>query len=61
MGCGDAEENARLERCTMCARYFCPDCAHRAYARRFCSTDCARAFFFEGGDDADEKEIQYEE
>ena len=62
VGCQDPEENARLERCVMCARDFCPDCAHRAYARKFCSPNCARAFFFEGADDADaeDKEQQYE-
>jgi hypothetical protein len=60
VGCKSTEENERLERCVMCARDFCADCAHRAYARRFCSPDCARAFFFEGEEDTDEKDVQYE-
>ncbi len=53
--CGDTEEQARLERCAICARYFCPDHAHRAFGgRRFCSGECAHAYFFHGEFDDDE-------
>ena len=52
-GCGETEETARLERCATCGKDFCPECAYRATGRRFCSTECARAFFY-GEDDDDE-------
>jgi hypothetical protein len=60
IGCGDSDEMARLERCSICLKTFCPDCAYRASGRRFCSTECAREFFYgdqdddEDGDDDDE-------
>jgi len=50
-GCGVAEENALLERCLACGKYFCADCAYRATGRRFCSAECARAFFYGESDD----------
>jgi hypothetical protein len=50
--CGDSEEMSRLETCSICRKPFCPDCAHRAFARKFCSGECARAYWFAGeGDD----------
>jgi hypothetical protein len=49
--CGDSEDLARLERCSVCLRDFCPDCAHKAVGRRFCTPDCARAFFYGDQDD----------
>lgn len=49
--CEVAEENALLDRCAACGKYFCADCAHRATGRRFCSAECARAFFFGETDD----------
>jgi hypothetical protein len=56
VGCGDTEELAHLERCTMCTRYFCPDCGHRALGRRFCSEKCSRGFFYGDSDDDDDSE-----
>ena len=53
--CGDTEEMAHLERCGVCNRYFCPDCAHRASGRRFCSPDCARAYWFQGEESDDDE------
>lgn len=55
IGCGDTEEMARLEPCMICKRDFCPDCAHRAFGRRFCSDACARSYWFYGEPDEDEK------
>ena len=58
VGCGDTEAEAHLERCMVCGKYFCNDCSYRATGRRFCSAECARAFFYgdsddnEGNDDA---------
>ena len=55
VSCGQSEEQARLEPCAVCGRYFCPDCAHRAgFGRRFCSPDCGRAYYFSGESDDDE-------
>ncbi len=54
VGCGDTEEQARLEMCGMCRKSFCPDCAHRAFGHRFCSGDCARAYYIAGDMDDDE-------
>ena len=55
IGCGDTEETARLERCVACGKTFCPDCAYKATGRRFCSSNCAREFFYgEADDDEDD-------
>jgi hypothetical protein len=55
VGCGDTEDQARLETCTICHRFFCADCAVRAgYGRKFCSPECTRAYYFAGESDDDE-------
>jgi hypothetical protein len=55
VSCGATDETARLESCHICTRYFCPDCAHRAgFGRRFCSSECGRAYYFTGDPDDDE-------
>ena len=57
-GCGQSEEQARLEPCSGCGRYFCNDCAVRAgFGRKFCSADCGRAYYFSGEIDDDEDTI----
>ena len=56
IGCGDTEELARLETCTICRKAFCPDCVHRAFGRKFCSHECAQAYWFAGEADDDEDE-----
>ena len=53
--CGDPEAGA-LERCVGCGKYFCADCAYRSTGRRFCSAECARAFFY-GDSDDDESDV----
>ena len=53
--CGQTEEKVRLEQCTICNRFYCPDCAHRAgFGRRFCSPECGRAYYFTGEPDDDQ-------
>jgi hypothetical protein len=53
--CGSTGETVRLEQCNICNRFYCPDCAHRAgFGRRFCSAECARAYYFTGEPDDDE-------
>ena len=55
VGCGDTEALARLEPCSICRRLFCADCAHKAaFGRKFCSIECARAYYFTGEPDDDE-------
>lgn len=50
--CDVSAEVMNLEKCGVCANYFCRDCAHRAYGgRRFCSPDCARSYYFHGESD----------
>ena len=54
--CGESEETARLERCAVCARHFCPEHHHRALGgRKLCSSECARSYYFHGEPDDDEK------
>jgi hypothetical protein len=54
--CGDPEA-AGLERCVVCGKYFCADCAYRATGRRFCSAECARAFFYGDSDDDESDDV----
>lgn len=54
VGCGDTEEMARLDACTICRKPFCPDCAVRAFGRRFCSTECSHAYYAGESEDDDE-------
>ena len=56
VGCGDTEAEAHLDRCVVCGKYFCADCTFRMTGRRFCSSECARAFFWEGVDDDDDND-----
>jgi hypothetical protein len=55
--CGEPEESALLERCVACGKEFCVECAYRATGRRFCSGECARAFFY-GDQDDDENDVE---
>ena len=52
--CGAGAEATRLEMCAICQRFFCPDCAHKGFGRKFCSPDCARSYYFTGETDDDE-------
>ena len=54
-GCGVGDVAVVLENCSMCRGYFCADCAHRAgHGRRFCSPECARAYYFAGEPEDDD-------
>jgi hypothetical protein len=55
--CSDPEESTRLERCAVCGKFYCADCAYRATGRRFCSAECARAFFYGEGDDDESDDV----
>ena len=60
--CAKTQNEIHLERCGICARYFCTDCAHRAIGgRRFCSAECAKSYFFHGEPDDDDEDPGSEE
>ncbi len=60
-GCGASEENARLERCPICAKLFCPDCAYKAAGRRFCSGGCSRTYSYGDTEENDDEDIDYDD
>ena len=54
--CGNADENAYLERCVVCGKWFCADCAYRTMGRRFCSQHCSVQYYY-GETDDDENDL----
>jgi hypothetical protein len=42
-----------LEKCPMCGRLFCRDCAVKRGGREFCDSRCGDTFFFAGEDEGD--------
>lgn len=59
--CGADGEVVRLELCFICGRGYCIDCAFRTtFGRRFCSSECGRAYYFTGELDDDENPEQDE-
>jgi hypothetical protein len=60
VGCGSSEDVARLDRCPICSKTFCTDCAHRASGRRFCSDICARTYNY-GDIEDDEQDPDYDD
>jgi hypothetical protein len=52
--CGKAQEDAHLERCMVCGKWFCVDCAFKQTGRRFCSPGCGRDFFWGDSEDEDD-------
>lgn len=51
--CGEHDETMALERCRICYRYFCGDCAHRVRGVRFCSERCGLEYIYGDSDDDD--------
>ena len=47
--CQIDDKERKLEKCPICFKLVCEECAHRAFGRVFCAKKCADAFFF--GDD----------
>ncbi len=60
VSCGSSEQDARLERCPICSKHFCPDCAYRASGRRFCAENCARTYNYGESEDDDEN-VDYDD
>ena len=48
--CQATDQDRRLEKCPICFKQVCEECAIRSYGRCFCSKRCADQFFF-GYDD----------
>jgi hypothetical protein len=60
--CGVSAETTRLEKCGVCAKFFCAECAHRAYGgRKFCSPACARSYYFHGEMDDDDEDLELDD
>jgi hypothetical protein len=57
--CGQTADIVQLEKCGVCSKFFCADCAHRAYGgRKFCTPECARGFHFQGEADDDDEDTE---
>ena len=49
LACQKSDQEFRLNKCPICFKWVCDDCAIRSYGRAFCSRRCSDQFFF--GDD----------
>jgi hypothetical protein len=49
--CGASEEERRTQKCPICFKRFCEECAVSVSGRTFCSRFCGEYFFFGGEDD----------
>jgi hypothetical protein len=47
--CQASDEDIRLNKCPICFRLVCDNCAVRSFGRMFCVKTCSQQFFF--GDD----------
>ena len=51
MTCQKNDDDARLDKCPICFKFFCEEHAYLYSGRRFCSKQCAQFFFFGEDDD----------
>jgi hypothetical protein len=49
VACNVDDREIRLNKCPICFKWVCDNCAVHAFGRLFCARKCADAFFF--GDD----------
>jgi hypothetical protein len=49
--CSEAPKILRLVKCVTCFKPVCEKCVVRRYAKTFCSSDCAKNFFFDLDED----------
>ena len=47
--CQVNDQDRHLNKCPICFKWVCDDCAHRSMGRCFCGKQCSNEFFF--GDD----------
>ncbi|MBI4161572.1 MAG: hypothetical protein HY509_03905 [Acidobacteria bacterium] len=45
--CAAKPPKAELQKCSICFKWFCQECAYKRIGRDFCSRTCAEFFFFE--------------
>ena len=53
--CGTSSESMQLEKCPICYKHFCSDCAYRGAGRRLCSERCGQ-FMMQGDEEDDDEE-----
>jgi len=53
--CSKSDDKVRLTKCPICHKEVCDDCRHHVSGRYFCSSQCARFFFFQGDEDEHEE------
>ena len=46
VGCQVNDQDSRLNKCPICFKWICENCAVRTFGRAFCSKKCADQFFF---------------
>ena len=51
LACKVTDLDVRLNKCPICFKWVCDNCANRAFGRSFCSKRCADLFFFEDEDE----------
>jgi len=51
VACQVSDQDSRLNKCPICFKWVCDNCAVRSFGRVFCAKKCADQFFF--GDDED--------
>jgi hypothetical protein len=49
--CGISAEERRTQKCAICYKRYCEECAVKFSGRSFCSRFCGEYFFFGGDDD----------
>ena len=53
--CKETSPFLRVLRCVQCFKHMCDRCAVRRYSQKFCSDDCAKAFFFGTGEEFEDE------
>ena len=49
--CKKEDPRANHQKCPMCQKVFCEECAYRRSGRDFCNRFCAEYFFFQDEDE----------
>lgn len=49
--CAKSDDKVHLNKCPSCHKMICDDCRYNVSGRLFCSSQCAKFFFFEEGDE----------
>ena len=46
IGCRVNDQDVRLNKCPICFKWACDNCAFNSFGRLFCSKKCSEQFFF---------------